>query len=63
MVFDMGTKKVPYSLECVEEMMQEKLTLKVDILQVYTINFSEIEFIVNQNKTSSINHLFMVAEP
>ena len=27
-----------------------KLTLKVDILQVFTIDFSEIEFIVNHNQ-------------
>ena len=26
-----------------------KLTLKVDILQVFTIDFSEIQFIVNHN--------------
>ena len=29
-----------------------KLTLKVDILQVFTIDFSEIQFIVNHNSQS-----------
>ena len=29
-----------------------KLTLKVDILQVFTIDFSEIKFIVNHNSQS-----------
>ena len=29
-----------------------KLTLKVDILQVFTIDFSEIQFIVNHNSHS-----------
>ena len=29
-----------------------KLTLKVDILQIFTIDFSEIQFIVNHNSQS-----------
>ena len=29
-----------------------ELTLKVDILQVFTIDFSEIQFIVNHNSQS-----------
>ena len=29
-----------------------KLTLKVDILQVFTIDFSEIQFVVNHNSQS-----------
>ena len=40
--------------ECVEEMLQEKLTLKVNISQVFTIDFSEIQLIVNHN---SINRM------
>ena len=33
-------------------MMQEKLTLKVEILQVFTMDFPEIQFVVNHNSQS-----------
>ena len=46
------TERVPKSLECVERDAARKLTLKVDILQVFTIDFSEIQFIVNHNSQS-----------
>ena len=46
------TKKVPYGFECVEEMLQESRLSKVNILQVITIDFLEIQFIVNHNSQS-----------
>ena len=50
---DRGKKRVPYSLECVEEMLYvRKSTLKVNILQVFTIDFSEIQFFVNHKSQS-----------
>ena len=49
---DRSTTRVPSGLECVEEMLQEKSTPKVNILQEFTINFSEIQFIVNHNSQS-----------
>ena len=49
---DRGTKRIPLGMECVEEMLQESRLRKVNILQVFTIGFSEIQFIVNRNSQS-----------
>ena len=49
---DRGRKRIPFGLECVEEMLQRQSTLNVNILQVFTIDFSEIQFIVNHNSQS-----------
>ena len=51
MVLDMAKPKNKHSTKK-PEMRARKLTLKVDILQVFTIDFSEIQFIVNHNSPS-----------
>ena len=46
-----STKSVPSGLECVEDAVS-KSTPKVIMSQVFTIDFSEIQFIVNHNSQS-----------
>ena len=48
---DRSTKIIPYGLECVEDDVR-KSTPKVNILQEFTIDFSEIQLIVNHNSQS-----------
>ena len=46
------TERVPKSLECVEEMLWESRLSRWIFLQVFTIEFSEIQFVVNHNSQS-----------
>ena len=49
---DRSEKRIPRGLECVEEMLWQGRLPKVNILQVFTIDFSEIHFIVNHSSQS-----------
>ena len=49
---DRSTKRIPYGLNAWKRCCKKVDLTKVNILQVFTIDFSEIQFIVNHNSQS-----------